>query len=287
MGMSKVCTASGIKYHIGAVAVLLSAAIASTQASAATYREIPVEQREAFKVCADPHNMPMSNDKREGFENKIAELFADAMGMEIEYYFFPQRLGFIRNSLRKMVDDHTYACDVVMTVPEDFDEGTPTIPYYRSQYVLVFQDSWEHSDKVDSPEDLINLPEDARDGMKIGVTDGGMGNVWVVRNGLRSHATTYQLVVVEGGECHRQRLTISVGAILQHLSEAYTSLPIRLAAHDDEYEAPDVSLVLPPPGHRFDVDVGFRLEVGVGEFPLERLWAVVIEGDGYKAVGVG
>ena len=71
-----------------------------------------------FKVCADPYMLPMSNKDGEGYENKIAELFAEKLGLELKYEFFPQRIGFIRNTLRAESDlGKGHKCDIVMNVP--------------------------------------------------------------------------------------------------------------------------------------------------------------------------
>jgi mxaJ protein len=82
-------------------------------------------------VCADPNNLPFSNDKNQGFENKIAELLARDLNERIEYTWWAQRRGFFRNTLK------AGTCDVVIGVPAAFDMGLATTPYYRSSYVFV------------------------------------------------------------------------------------------------------------------------------------------------------
>jgi mxaJ protein len=84
-----------------------------------------------LRVCADPNNLPFSNQKGEGFENRIAELIAKELGARLEYTWFAQRRGFVRNTLRAGI------CDVVMGVPANFDPVATTRPYYRSTYVFV------------------------------------------------------------------------------------------------------------------------------------------------------
>jgi mxaJ protein len=85
----------------------------------------------ALRVCADPNNMPFSNQKGEGFENKLAALIAAEMGRPVEYTWWAQRRGFFRNTLRAGL------CDVVMGVPSSFELAETTRPYYRSTYVFV------------------------------------------------------------------------------------------------------------------------------------------------------
>jgi quinoprotein dehydrogenase-associated probable ABC transporter substrate-binding protein len=84
-----------------------------------------------LRVCADPNNLPFSNDKNQGFENKIAELLARDLNERIEYTWWAQRRGFFRNTLKAGM------CDVVIGVPAAFDMGLATTPYYRSSYVFV------------------------------------------------------------------------------------------------------------------------------------------------------
>ncbi len=87
----------------------------------------PVELR----VCADPNNLPFSNFKGEGFENRIADLIARDMGAKVTYTWWAQRRGFIRNTLNES------KCDVVIGVPASFELTGVTVPYYRSSYVFV------------------------------------------------------------------------------------------------------------------------------------------------------
>ena len=73
----------------------------------------------ALRVCADPNSLPQSNDHGEGYENKIAEALAHDLGKKVEYTYFPQRMGFVRNTLRAR-DDQTqqFKCDVIIGVPK-------------------------------------------------------------------------------------------------------------------------------------------------------------------------
>lgn len=87
---------------------------------------------EALRVCADPNNLPYSNRAEEGFENRIAELVGEEMGLDVTYTWWPQRRGFIRNTLRER------KCDVVMGVPSSFELALTTKPYYRSTYVFLY-----------------------------------------------------------------------------------------------------------------------------------------------------
>jgi quinoprotein dehydrogenase-associated probable ABC transporter substrate-binding protein len=86
-----------------------------------------------LRVCADPNNLPFSNEKKEGFENKIADLIGKEMNLPVEYTWWAQRRGFFRNTLRAGL------CDVVIGVPESFELAITTAPYYRSTYVFLSQ----------------------------------------------------------------------------------------------------------------------------------------------------
>jgi mxaJ protein len=87
--------------------------------------------RDPLRVCSDPNNLPFSNKKGEGFENKIAELIAHDLGTVVEYTWWAQRRGFLRNTLSAGL------CDVVMGYPSHADPVLTTTPYYRSTYVFV------------------------------------------------------------------------------------------------------------------------------------------------------
>jgi mxaJ protein len=86
---------------------------------------------EPLRVCADPNNLPFTNAKGEGFENRMAALLARDLGTRVEYAWFAQRRGFLRNTLTAQT------CDVVMGLPVDTDAAWTTQPYYRSTYVFV------------------------------------------------------------------------------------------------------------------------------------------------------
>jgi len=95
------------------------------------------EETKQFRVCADPENMPFSNQKLEGFENKIAEMFAKEFGASLRYVWWGQRRGFIRNTMNATLKEAR--CDVVIGVPVGYDLVQTTKPYYRSTYVFVYR----------------------------------------------------------------------------------------------------------------------------------------------------
>jgi len=86
---------------------------------------------QTLRVCADPNNMPFSNERQQGFENRIASLIARDLGVPVQYTWWPERRGFVRNTLKAR------SCDVVMEVPASYELTDHTTPYYRSTYVFV------------------------------------------------------------------------------------------------------------------------------------------------------
>jgi mxaJ protein len=91
----------------------------------------PPAAARVLRVCADPNNLPFSNEAQQGFENKIAERLAAALDARLEYTWWPQRRGFVRHTLR------AGSCDVIVGVPSSFELAATTRPYYRSTYVFV------------------------------------------------------------------------------------------------------------------------------------------------------
>lgn len=112
-------------------------------------------QREPLRVCADPNNLPFSNLRGEGFENALARLVARDLHRELAYTWWPQRRGFVRNTLKAGV------CDLVMGVPAAFELVEPTAPYYRSSYVFV--------SRADRHLDLRSLDDPRLHALAIGV----------------------------------------------------------------------------------------------------------------------
>lgn len=103
----------------------------SRQATVSPQVAAVVRPSGVLRVCADPNNLPFSNQRGEGFENKIAELLAQDLGERVEYTWWAQRRGFFRNTLR------AGTCDIVIGVPAAFEMALTTRPYYRSTYVFL------------------------------------------------------------------------------------------------------------------------------------------------------
>jgi quinoprotein dehydrogenase-associated probable ABC transporter substrate-binding protein len=151
------------------------------------------EARTAFRPCIDPSNLPFANDKGEGFENRIADLFASKLGLPVKSYSFPQRMNFIRNTLRYRMPGEDFRCDIVMSVPATYDQALPTVPYYRSTYALVYRKG-KGLDTVKSGEDLLALPADVRGKLRIGFFDKSPAGTWLVKHGMEAQAKAYPMM---------------------------------------------------------------------------------------------
>ena len=113
------------------------------------------EADNTFRVCADPNNLPFSNEAGEGFENKLAELIAGALHEKVAYVWHAQRRGFIRETLKAK------HCDVIMGMPTQIDMLATTSPYYRSTYVFV--------SRADRHLDISSIKDPRLKTLKIGV----------------------------------------------------------------------------------------------------------------------
>ena len=163
------------------LAGLLSAALVTSVRSAQAQR-MDLVDRAALRVCADPANMPFSNDKGEGFENKIAEMVAGELKVPVEYTWFPQATGFIRQTLAAK------RCDVVMGYAQGDELVLNTNPYYRSTYALVYRPG--------AGLDGVDRLADARlSGKRIGVVAGTPPATVMAGLGLIQQAKPYPLLV--------------------------------------------------------------------------------------------
>jgi quinoprotein dehydrogenase-associated probable ABC transporter substrate-binding protein len=149
--------------------------------------------RTAFRPCIDPSNLPFANEKGEGFENRIAELFAGKLGLPVQNYALPQRMNFIRNTLRYRLPGQDFRCDIVMSVPAHYDQASATAPYYRSTYVLVYPKG-KGLDQVRTGSDLFALPPDLRNKLTIGIYDKSPASAWLVKHGMEAQAKPYQML---------------------------------------------------------------------------------------------
>jgi quinoprotein dehydrogenase-associated probable ABC transporter substrate-binding protein len=144
-----------------------------------------------LRVCADPDNLPLSNARGEGYENKIAEQLARDLGRKLEYTYFPQRMGFVRNTLRqKDPQTQQFKCDVIIGVPKGYELTATTRPYMRSTYALVFRHRPE-LENLQTADDLLKLAPGQLRTLRIGVFGQSPGADWLLRNDLLDRAVMY------------------------------------------------------------------------------------------------
>lgn len=155
---------------------------ALSQTAATDDLSIELVDPQSLRVCADPRNMPFSNEKGEGLENKLAELFAAKLNKKLDYVYFPQATGFVRMTLG------AHRCDVIMGFPQGDDLVQGTNPYYRTAYALV--------SKTGAGLDDVTTLDDARLKSKhIGIVAGTPPATNMAVNGLMVNAKPYPLVI--------------------------------------------------------------------------------------------
>jgi quinoprotein dehydrogenase-associated probable ABC transporter substrate-binding protein len=151
----------------------------------------PVKGQTSVRVCADGHNLPYSDKAGNGFDNKIAELLAEELGIPVEYYFFPQRIGFSRNTIKK-VDPETgrFYCDLAMSVPEHTDFLKPTKPYWSSIEAMVYRSGEGY--ELNTIADIAKV--NAEKPLRIGIFDRGISTKKLLDLGLAEQIDYYQMM---------------------------------------------------------------------------------------------
>ncbi len=167
---------------IAVLAMLGSAERLRAQSGESGDLSIELIDPKVLRVCADPRNMPFSNEKGEGFENKIAELFADKLQKKLDYAFFPQATGFVRVTLG------SHRCDVIIGFPQGSDLVQGTNPYYRTSYALVAKPG-------SGLEDVTSLEDPRLKGKHIGIIAGTPPATYMAVNGLMVDAKPYPLMI--------------------------------------------------------------------------------------------
>ncbi|UOM35453.1 substrate-binding domain-containing protein [Acuticoccus sp. I52.16.1] len=168
----------------GALAAALTLAVGGAAAQQTGFgADLELVDQTVLRVCADPSNLPLSNEAGEGYENKLAELIAAKLGREgVTYAYFPQGVGFVRNTLR------AFQCDVIMGFAQGNELVQSTNPYFRTAYALVVPQS--------SPlADVTSLSDPRLADARLGVVAGTPPATTLARNGLIGKARPYQLMV--------------------------------------------------------------------------------------------
>ena len=153
---------------------------------------VPVAaQSPSLRVCGDPDNLPYSNERLEGFENRIAAVVAAELGATPVYAWWPHQRGLVRNT----IDAGT--CDVIFGVPEGLDFVLWTEPYYRSSYVMAY--------RSDRNYDLQSLDAPGLQELRIGVHVNTPPEESLARRGLLDNVSTYSLFFDPRGDRDRPR----------------------------------------------------------------------------------
>jgi quinoprotein dehydrogenase-associated probable ABC transporter substrate-binding protein len=169
-----------MKMWLAALAVAGLALITTSPALEAA-DTVEAVDHSALRVCSDPHNLPFSDQQGNGFENKIAEVFAQSLKVPLRYVWYPNSVGFLRNTLRAR------QCDLVVGIASGAEMVQSTNPYYHSTYVIVTRKADQLSiSTMDDPK--------LRD-LKIGLTAGTPPSDIAVRSGLIANVRPYPLFV--------------------------------------------------------------------------------------------
>ncbi len=230
-------------------AALLGVVIAGGPARAQTSDLV---SKTAFRVCADPANYPMSDDKEGGFENRLAELMADRLGLPVDYTWYPMSTGFIRNTLR------ANECDVVIGYAQGHELVLNTNHYYTSAYVMVVPEG--------SPlADATGLTDPRLQGLSIGIVAGTPPASHLARNGLIAKARPYDLVVDRRYESPALDMLddLEAGEIDAAILWGPIGGPLVKAEHPGMTVIPLINESLPP-------RLFYRITMGVR--PNEKVW---------------
>lgn len=257
--------------HAGSHQRMLAAigiALAALAASAAA--QDPPAARTALRVCQDPNNLPFSNVKGEGIENKIAETFGKSLGLPVVYYSFPQRLAFIRNTLKFKLPGQEYPCDIVIGVPAEYDQVSATKPYYRSTYALVFPKG-KDLDQVASGEDFLKVDPAKLSKLRIGVYDRSPASTWLAKHKLVEQGVPYPVMNADPDQYPGEIIEKDLAA--GKIDVAIVWGPIA-GYYAQRVKTPALAVVplKSEPGVQFDYQIAMGVRYG------EREWKQQVEG---------
>ena len=227
------------------------------------------EVDKVLRVCQDPNNLPFSNINGEGIENKLAELFARKLGWKLDYFSFPQRMGFVRNTIRFKLPGTNYRCDIIMGVPTGFDQVATTKPYYRSTYALVFPKG-KGLDGVKSKQDFLQIDAKQLKKLKIGLYDRSPASQWLSRRGLLEQAVPYRIMNADPNQYPGEIIEKDLAAGKIDVAVVWGPLGGYFAK---KIKQPELSLVplTSEPG------VNFQYEMSMGVRFGEKEWKAQVE----------
>ena len=180
--------------HFLKVSTVLKTIIFSTLMIVTTAHSSPSQKLDVLKVCADPNNLPYSNQQEQGFENKIAQLLAQYFDAKLEYTWFPQRMGFIRNTLKNWSDKTgEFACDLVIGVPSQFDQAATSQTYYRSAYAMVFKPTGALKD-IHNQDQLAALTDTQKADLKVASFSPSPTVKWIQDHGFSDQTRYFRIM---------------------------------------------------------------------------------------------
>jgi mxaJ protein len=232
-------------------------------ASACFAQDKPAD-RTALRVCQDPNNLPFSHTNGAGIENRIAEVFGKALGLPVTYYSFPQRLAFIRNTLRYKLPGQDYPCDIVIGVPVGFDQVSVTQPYYRSSYALVFPLA-KGLDHVKSGEDFLRMEKAKLDKLRIGLYDRSPASAWLSKHGLIENGVPYKIMNADPGQYPGEIIERDLAAGKIDVAIVWGPIAGYFAKR---IKSPQLNIVVlkSEPGVQFDYEVAMGVRYGEKEW---------------------
>jgi len=207
--------------------------------------------RTAFRVCADPNNLPFSNQAREGFENRIAELLARDLGVPVTYTYYPDTIGFIRNTLNAGL------CDVVMGVGSANELVQNTNPYYTSAYALLY--------RADSELDIDTLGDPDLAELTIGVVAQTPPVTVLAQRGLLRNIRSYHLMADTRHHAPAKDLVMDVASGKLDVGLVWGPIAGYWASRQEVPMA-----VVPLVGEPGRVPMAFRISMGVRH--REHVW---------------
>ncbi len=177
----------------------------------------------AFRACEDPRNMPFSNEKGEGFENKLAEMFAAKLGKKLSYTYFPQATGFVRMTLA------SFRCDVIIGFPQGDDQAQITIPYYRTTYALIAK-------RGSGLEDVTTIGDPKLKDKRIGVVARTPPSTIMAMNGLLAKAKSYPLFIDTRADSSAQAMIDDMVPLVKEASTVPMMYRIGMAVRPSDQE---------------------------------------------------
>ena len=237
---------------LAALAVLWTAAPLAAHAAAGLGAAIELVDPKVFRVCADPHNMPFSNEAEEGYEQKLAQLIAGKLGKSISYTYFPQVTGFVRHTLGE------YKCDVIMSYAQGDELVQNTNAYYQTAYALVFKPG-------KGLDNLETLADPLLKQKVIGIVARTPPATNMATNGLMGKARPYPLMV-------DTRLGTSAEAMIKDLMDDQIDVAVLwgpLAGYYAKQQNPPLTVV-PLLKEKGGSRMMFRITMGVR--PSDQEW---------------